>query len=339
MAEFRQWRETNRVYLKDVVPLDTPYNVALEVSSFCNLKCVYCAHSINHGQYEGNMTDELIDKILHDLAEFPRKIKKINLFGFGESLCHPGFPEIVGKVNRAGIADAVEFTTNGILLTKDRVDRMLENGGVGTIRISLQGINALAYKRFGGAVIDFDQFLSNLRYLYNHKGAMKVRMKVADIALKDIPNGEECFRDIFSDIADSIYIEHILPIYAGMDYDSIDEDITKDALNGRMHVHQENINRVCHRAFYRMRIRVNGDVTAACCDATQDVKYGSIFRDSLYNIWNGEVHKAFLKLQLEGRRFEHPYCKKCMMPNDIASEADLLDPWADEILDRMEGKH
>ena len=107
MAEFRQWRETDRVYLKDVVPLDTPYNVAIEISSFCNLRCVYCAHSINHGQYEGNMTDELIDKILHDLKEFPEKVKKVNLFGFGETLCHPKFPEIAGKVNRAGIADAV----------------------------------------------------------------------------------------------------------------------------------------------------------------------------------------------------------------------------------------
>lgn len=110
------------MYLKDVMPLDTPCNVAIEVSSFCNLRCVYCAHSINHGQYEGNMEDDQIDKILHDLEEFPKKIKKVNLFGFGESLCHPKFPEIVGKVNKAGVADVVEFTTNGVLLTKDRID-------------------------------------------------------------------------------------------------------------------------------------------------------------------------------------------------------------------------
>lgn len=336
MAEFRQWREIDRVCLKDVVPLDTPYNVALEVSSFCNLRCVYCAHSTKHGQPEGNMSEKLIDKILYDLAEFPRKIKKINLFGFGESLCHPKFPEIVGKVNRADVAEAVELTTNGVLLTKNKIDSIMENGGVQTIRISLQGVDASSYEQFGGVNIDFEQFLSNLKYLYENRGDMKVRMKVADIALKGIPNGEERFRDLFEDIADSIYIEHILPIYAGMDYNKIDENITKDVLDGRMHVHQEKINKVCHRAFYRMRLRVNGDVTAACCDATQDVKYGMIWKDSLYNIWNGEAHKAFLKLQLQGRRFEHPCCKGCMMPNDIAAKTDLLDPWAEEILKRME---
>lgn len=335
MAEFRQWRETDRVYLKDVVPLEVPYNVAIEVSSLCNLRCVYCAHSVNHGQYEGNMTDKLIDKILYDLAEFPAKIKKVNLFGFGESLCHPKFPEIVGQINHAKIADAVEFTTNGVLLTKKKIDQIMENGGVQTIRVSLQGINASAYKKFGGMNIDFEQFLSNLRYMYHQRGNMKIRMKVADIALKDIPDGEKQFREIFGGMADSIYIEHILPIYAGMDYDRIDKSINKNTFDGRMHVHQEKINKVCHRAFYRMRIRSNGDVTAACCDATQDVKYSNIWNDSLYNIWNGETHSMFLRLQLEGKRFEHPYCKNCVMPNDITTKADLLDPWADEILDKL----
>lgn len=53
MAEFRQWRETERTMLKDVVPLDTPYNLQVEVSSICNLRCVYCAHAYpGHGVWE-----------------------------------------------------------------------------------------------------------------------------------------------------------------------------------------------------------------------------------------------------------------------------------------------
>ena len=335
MAEFRQWRDTDRVYLKDVVPLDTPYNVFLEISSFCNLKCVYCAHSINHGQHEGNMTDELIDKILYGLADFPKRIKRVNLYNFGEPLCHPKFPDIIGKVNKAGVADAVEFTTNGVLLTKDRIDRIMENGGVQTIRISLQGINAASYRKFCGKDIDFEQFLANLKYLYEQRGDMKIRMKVADIELKGIPDGEERFKNLFGGIADSIYIEHILPMFAEVDYNSIDENINIDVLDGRMRVHQETINKVCSRPFYKICIRSNGDVTAACCDATRDVRFGNVWNDSLYHIWNGEAHKEFLKLLLEGRRFEHPYCKDCVIPNDITTEADLLDPWADEILERI----
>ena len=54
MAEYRQWRNENRTYLKDVIPLDTPYNLKVEVSSLCNAKCVYCAYSKpDHGVFEG----------------------------------------------------------------------------------------------------------------------------------------------------------------------------------------------------------------------------------------------------------------------------------------------
>lgn len=45
MAEYRQWREEKRTPLRDVVPLDTPYNIMIETSSLCNAKCNYCAHS------------------------------------------------------------------------------------------------------------------------------------------------------------------------------------------------------------------------------------------------------------------------------------------------------
>ncbi len=44
----------------------------------------------------------------------------------------------------------------------------------------------------------------------------------------------------------------------------------------------------------------------------------------------------FLKMHLRGNRFLHPVCKNCVLANDITSDADLLDPYAEEILSRME---
>lgn len=334
MAEFRQWREQKRVPLHEVVPLDTPYNVEIECSSLCNARCVYCAHSTEHGLYEGNMTMELFRKILHDMKAFPRKVKKCNLFGFGESLMHPQFPQMVKETKDAGVAEAVEFTTNGMLFTQEKIDAILA-AGIDTIRISLQGIDRETYEKTCGVPLDFHKFIMNLTYLFQNRGGVKVRMKIADTALKGIPDGEERFRALFGPIADSIYIEHILPIYAGVDYDGIDESIRKDVQNGRMHVKQTVVHKVCHRPFYRLRVCADGRVTAMCCDATRDVLFGNIQDASLLDIWNGRTRTSFLKMQLEGKRFLHPWCKDCAMPNDIASEADILDPWAEEILKRM----
>ena len=86
---------------------------------------------------------------------------------------------------------------------------------------------------------------------------------------------------------------------------------------------------LCHPEF-------PGIVTAMCCDATRDVKYGNIYDKSLTELWNGSTHRNFLIMQLKGKRFEHPYCKDCMMPNDIATEADLLDTWAGKILEKIQ---
>ena len=333
MAEYRQWRETNRTMLKDVIPLDTPYNLSFEVSSFCNARCVYCAHSGKHGQYEGNMTEELFHKVLSDAKGFNRKIKKCGMFGFGESLCNPNLPYMIKEVNKSGLVEAVDLTTNGLLLTPELSDKLLE-AGLGTIRISIQGIDADMYWRMCKVKVDFEKFLDNLRYLYENRGKTKVRFKIADMAIKDVPDGEKNFIEIFGGMADSVFVEHIMPIYSIVDYDVLDKSILRESLNGRERVAQTKVNKVCHRAFYRCRIRANGDITAACCDATKDVVFGNALGENVVQVWNGESRREFLKKQLLGQRFAIEECKRCMMPNDITTEEDLLDPWMEEILKR-----
>ena len=160
-------------------------------------------------------------------------------------------------------------------------------------------------------------------------------MKIADLAIADIPDGEGKFKEIFSPIADSIFVEHIIPMFSGINYNEIDSGISNRAINGRENVKQQEIHKVCHRPFYRLRVGADGKVTAACCDTPNDIYYGNIFEKSLVEIYSGEQRKNFLKMQLRGERFKHPICKTCMLPNDITTDADILDPYAEEILQRF----
>ena len=122
-------------------------------------------------------------------------------------------------------------------------------------------------------------------------------------------------------------------MYADIDYNTIDGDIYNKAINGRENIPQKEIHTVCNRPFYRLRVAADGKVTAACCDIPNDFYYGNIYEDTLVKIWNGENRKKLLKMQLEGKRFQHPICKQCTIPNDITTEADILDPWAKELLE------
>ena len=334
MAEYKQWRNENRTPLKDVIPLATPYNVCIETSTFCNLNCVYCGHS-KHLWPEENMDMDLFRSIIDQLAYFPEKMKKIELYFFGEPLCNPLLPDMLAYARAKSVSETIDFTTNGLLFTKKKVDEFVEKGMPDTIRISLQGIDADAYRKYCGAKIDFEEFIDNLRYLYQHRENCNIAMKVADVAIKDIPYGKERFEEIFGNVADTLFVESIIPIYGDVNYDEMDSEIKNKALDGREQVKQCKVNKVCHRPFYRLAVRTNGDVTAACCDQLHDIKYGNINDNTLMEIWNGNKRTEFLKMMLRGDRFKHPYCKDCIMPNDITTKEDLLDSYAEAILDKF----
>jgi radical SAM protein with 4Fe4S-binding SPASM domain len=281
------------------------------------------------------MNMEMFQKIIDQLSDFPDRLKKIELYFFGEPLCNPLLPDMLAYARKKDMTDTIDFTTNGLLFTKERVDQFIEKGMPDTIRISLQGISEEAYSRYCGAKINFGDFLDNLKYLYQNKGNCKISMKVADIAIKDVDHGKEKFEEIFGNIADTLFVESIIPIYGDVNYEEVDTTIKDKALDGREQVKQKKVNIVCHRPFYRLALRTNGDVTAACCDQLHDVKYGNINDNSLIEIWNGKKRIEFLKMMLKGDRFKHPYCKDCIMPNDITTDDDLLDLYADDILRRF----
>lgn len=335
MAEFRQWRNEKRTPLKDVVPLDTPYTLNIETSTLCNIRCQYCAHSTpNHGVWEGNMSMDLFHEILRQAKRFPRKFKLVDMFCFGEPLCNPHLAEMIAEVKKAGITESIGFTTNGLLLTPERTDEII-TAGVNTIRISLQGLDADKYAEVCGAHIDFGKFREHLRYLYEHRDTCKIRMKIADVSIADVDNGKERLEELFGDCADSLYVEHILPKYGNVDYKARYGELPHDAIGGREGFHQTEWHKVCYRPFIKMRVGSDGTVAASCCDTPHDIKYGHLPEDDLVDLWNGGVHRSLLLMLLKGKRFEHPVCKDCILPNDITTEADILDPWAEEILQRM----
>lgn len=335
MAEFKSWKDSDRTKLKDVVPLDTPYTLLIESSLLCNINCRYCAHSKHMSSiFEGNITKDIFNRVLHDAHEFPHKFKLVDMQTFGEPLCNPNLAEMITLVKKENITNRVGFITNGLLFNKDRIDEILDSG-VDTIRISLQGIDSSTYKKICGANIDFDEFIENLTYLYNQRGKCKIRMKIADIAIDNIPDGKEKFESIFGPISDSIFIEKIIPIFQDVDYSDIDDSICQKAINGRKNVEQKSIHKVCYWPFYRLRVTSNGKVTAACPDSPKDIVLGDINENSLVQIWNGEKRTNLLKTHLMGQRFSISSCHNCMLPNDIVNESDILDPWADEILKKF----
>lgn len=94
----------------------------LEVTSKCNLRCVYCPSKKMpelRGQPPMMMTLATVERALEWAVHYEQQgtQNELALTGIGEPLLHPEFAEIVRMAREALPKNAITFSTNGLLLT------------------------------------------------------------------------------------------------------------------------------------------------------------------------------------------------------------------------------
>ncbi len=91
----------------------------LELTTRCNLRCVYCPHYSNLPREKEDMAWDTFEAALDLVAFFVRQgtQTELSLTGIGESLLHPRFVEMVAESRSViGPARPLVVTTNGLLL-------------------------------------------------------------------------------------------------------------------------------------------------------------------------------------------------------------------------------
>ena len=323
----------DRVPLKDVLPLETPFSAYIFPTNHCNFRCSYCAHSLGNRGFEAQygfpaetMSMDTYRRAIDQLAEFPSRLKTLSLTGQGEPLLHPQLPEMVAYAKAKQVAGRIEFMSNGALL-RPAVSQALVDAGLDGIRISLQGLSAEKYAQVCGVTVDFEGFVEQIAWLYAHKKQCEVFVKILDVALED--GEEERFYELFAPIADRVYVEQCRPVYSGV---AATKGISAQSDRyGRPHRHRQ----VCPLCFFMLGIFPNGDVYP--CETIYRPEYlGNVQEDRLVELWNSEKLRRFWRMQLEGRRDENPRCAQCCAPDDVSHPEDELDGAAEILLERFE---
>jgi MoaA/NifB/PqqE/SkfB family radical SAM enzyme len=336
MAEIKSLINLDRVALSDAVPLDMPYAIYAFPTTYCNFKCVYCAHAIGlekmREQYDfvpQNMPMDTYCIIIEQMKSFPRPVKLLSLTGQGEPLINKNIAEMVRLAKRAGIANRIEIITNAALLTGEMSDRLI-GAGLDGLRVSLQGIGSKRYKEICGVDIDFDVFLSQIRYFYENKGKCDLYVKIMDVTLNN--GDEDRFYEVFNNISDRMFIERCRPAYNGVPFTT---NLPDDKLDRQGNNHEHRL--VCPLCFFQLGIYPNGDVEP---DDTiyRPVILGNVHTDTLKDMWAGKTLHDFWLMQLHGERSNNPKCAVCVAPDDVSHELDVLDYAATEIINRMEHK-
>ena len=321
--------------LHNVVPLEAPFSLNIEPATFCNLKCNFCVYSLSKeeiqqgGHFFEYMSDETFEKILLQLKDFKTKIKVISFIGTGEPLMHRKLPDMIKRIRENDLAEQIILVTNGILITPEISDALIR-AGVTTIKISINGLSAEDYEKNCGKKVNFEKLVGNLRYLYKNKGNTQILIKTLTSVMAG--RAEKEFYDVFGDVCDKISIERTMPYFENVEYsDEVKNNLLESRYSGlKKHV------KVCAAPFMRMGIRVDGDVTLCGCRVGITTENMNIFKTPLERIWNGEEHRQVL-LNVLKEKFEGitKDCAICTSRNDFAFEEDNLDPYVDEVYEKV----
>ncbi len=316
----------NRTKLEEVIPIDVPFLVFIDPSDICNFQCKFCPTGnrelIKKIKRNSRLMDfDLFKKIVNDLCEFEKPVKVLRLYKDGEPLLNPNFADMVRYAKERGCALQVDTTTNGSLLSPQKNVELIE-AGLDKIHISLEGLSEEYYKNFSGYKLNFNKLVENIRHFYEHKKGCIVSLKIVGDHLS--VEEKDRFFNIFGDIADNIYIEHVAPCWPKFEMHEV-------VPNQEVGIYGQAIKEVtvCPYIFYSLSVNSDGTVSLCFLDWSRKLIVGDVKTESFKNIWNGEALQNYRKIHLMKKRKDHPICANCgqlshCLPDDIDRYAEKL---------------
>jgi len=319
---------SKKTNLQDVVPLETPYSAHIDICSVCNFKCKFCFQSNQANVREkgiklGFMDIKLFEKIVDDLAEFKDRFKKIKIGNHGEPTLHPKLPEMIRYIKSRDVTEIIELFTHGAQLNP-KLNLELVDAGLSRVNISVEGITAEAYRKISGVNIDMDEFVRNIKHLYEHRKQLRIYVKIVDVDMTDAD--KQTFYDMFGDICDEIFIENVVPQWP--EANKFEIDVTG--------MYGQKITRykyVCPFPFMYLHFNFDGTTSGCTLDWSREVLIGDVSKQSALEIWQGEPLRDLQIKMLEKKRDEIPICDKCLAP--MVCCLDDLDDYTDVLLKKM----
>ncbi|MBS3818800.1 SPASM domain-containing protein [bacterium] len=176
-----------------------PVRMWVELTSYCNYRCIMCPNKDLHKDQKGYMEWDLYQKIIDESKHF---VFDINLAHRGESLLHPQIVEMIEYAKQSHLFTRLH--TNGSLLTEKLASQIISSG-LDRISFSFDGYDKETYEKIrkGG---DFHKTLNNiLRFLELKKQAQsklpRTAIEVIDFNQEHSSSqARENFKDQFKDL-------------------------------------------------------------------------------------------------------------------------------------------
>jgi MoaA/NifB/PqqE/SkfB family radical SAM enzyme len=313
--------------LETVIPLLTPFVLIVDPASSCNLRCRYCPTGDTKliratKRHSGTMSFKIFKKLIDDLMDFPDPVKTLRLYKEGEPLLNSNFAHMVSYAKNSHRVIRIDTTTNGLLLNP-KLNLQIIEAGLDRINISVNGINEDQYLHFTKSRVNFDQFVGNVRHLFENRGDCEVYIKGIKECLS--PDDQSKFFDIFGNISDLIFLENLSPAWPDFTFNGV--EMKFETGNYGQEIHERE---VCPNIFYTMVVNSDGSVSLCVGDWPHKLLVGSVINNSLKEIWLGSEINAHRISHLDKKRKDNQFCAVCQVMSHGTLEN--IDHAADHLL-------
>ncbi len=297
--EYKEYRRKWRANAENRVVEEYPILVDIELSTVCNLNCEMC-YTISD-EFKTKVGRKFMDMNLFRkiINEIGGKVPAVRLSLRGEPTLHPNFIDCIRSAKDSGIGE-VSFLTNASTLDEDYF-RRIADAGADWITVSIDGVGS-EYERIRKPLKFTDTYnkLKRISEIKRENGWKRPVIKVQSI-WPAISKDPQSYYDKFSEIVDCVAFNPLITFFIDNDQsNSID-------------------NFVCPQLYQRLVISVDGNCLLCGNDERGETIVGNVWKDSIHDIWHGDILNHVRELHLNGKYRECSACKVCYLPKKTDS--------------------
>jgi radical SAM protein with 4Fe4S-binding SPASM domain len=304
---------------------ESPTRVHIELTTHCNLRCVFCAHS--DSQSSEHMPRDVSRIVMRDLLP---SCEEVELQGTGEALLYPGFDRVLRTAANCGCV--VNLITNGLLLTRRHIDMLMESRS--QLVISVDGATARTYEwhRHGAS---FSVLLAKLKMWQEASLSASQLVPPPSLTLHMTLTAQN-IHELCSVVlmasrfqADAVFVSIVRrarnreAIWRELRLDSRREEVHGELLGAQAEARElgiafacssllpsgSGVRPLCPAPWEHVYIGASGDVYP-CCQFQQSM--GNCRSSPFSAIWQGEAFASLREEMASGVLPEE--CRQCVLP-------------------------
>jgi len=266
-----------------------PKEIFIDLTSFCNHRCVFCANwkLKNRRTIEPNM----VKRVLREA--YKNGTRDIGVYATGESFLVKNLSEYVAEAKQIGY-EYIFITTNGALATTERVAPVL-NAGISSIKFSICAGTRESYKEIHGRD-DFDKVLANLRWISKYRKVSDLEYRIyVTMVYTDITKHEvDILKNLVMPYIDE-WDPHPLTNQCGNMYENNQLGrIEEYNVRGRIK------SKICFQPFKSFTVTPEGYISACVLDYQKDLIVADLNKTTMREAWTNGIYKDFRDRHIKG---------------------------------------